>query len=258
MSDDDIQYIIDNYYNKTASFLANKFNVSRSRIEQIWRNNNLHGKIRDNSNIGHNLLGQNFGYLKVILPSTKRASNGGKYWICECHCGRPDCLVLKEILGTSLLDGSTISCGSLSKESLNIGRGLNINDLTGQKFGLLTVIERCDDYITPTGKKSVQWKCKCDCGKETIILSSNLVTGNTQSCGLCKNNSHGNNKIAKLLDENDIKYIREKRFETCKDINMLPFDFYVEDKYLIEFDGKQHYDNNNNFLEIIKQYIKEM
>lgn len=51
-------------------------------------------------------------------------------------------------------------------------------DLTGKKFNKLTVLE----FIT--GKKGRRhWKCQCDCSRITIVSGSNLVTGNTTSCG---------------------------------------------------------------------------
>ena len=53
-------------------------------------------------------------------------------------------------------------------------------DLTGQKFGRLIAIEKTDRR---SGKGSIVWKCKCDCGKETFVSSSSLRSGNTQSCG---------------------------------------------------------------------------
>ena len=61
-------------------------------------------------------------------------------------------------------------------------------DLTGQKFGRLTVIKRGVDYINPNGSKVVQWLCKCDCGNEELVLvrSSKLVGEYTRSCGCLK------------------------------------------------------------------------
>ena len=40
---------------------------------------------------------------------------------------------------------------------------------------------------------------------------------------------------------------QKKKFETCKDKSYLPFDFFVEDKYLIEYDGIQHFDKDSLF-----------
>ena len=55
-------------------------------------------------------------------------------------------------------------------------------DITGQTFGYLTVIGRAEK---PQGIKSrnAYWKCKCKCGKETIVMGTNLRSGNTKSCG---------------------------------------------------------------------------
>lgn len=52
-------------------------------------------------------------------------------------------------------------------------------DLTGMKFGRLTVLRQHG-----RGKsKSVIWLCKCDCGNEKLVLSSNLKKGHSNSCG---------------------------------------------------------------------------
>ena len=51
-------------------------------------------------------------------------------------------------------------------------------DLTGQRFGRLTVIE-----FVPTEDRRTHWKCLCDCGKEKITLAYLLKEGGTVSCG---------------------------------------------------------------------------
>lgn len=52
-------------------------------------------------------------------------------------------------------------------------------DLTGMKFGRLTVIERAGK----TKQGNALWKCKCDCGNETIVRSTTLRNGESKSCG---------------------------------------------------------------------------
>lgn len=47
-------------------------------------------------------------------------------------------------------------------------------NLENQQFGRLTAIE----YV---GER--RWRCKCDCGGETLAVSRNLLNGNTKSCG---------------------------------------------------------------------------
>lgn len=58
-------------------------------------------------------------------------------------------------------------------------------DLTGQKFHKLLVIQRVDDYVSPSGYHKTRWLCKCDCGNEVVVDGSRL-TGKksiTRSCG---------------------------------------------------------------------------
>lgn len=60
---------------------------------------------------------------------------------------------------------------------------MKLNDLTGKRYGRLTVIKRVDDYISPKGARSVRWLCKCDCGQERVVVSKCLQLGETKSCG---------------------------------------------------------------------------
>lgn len=54
------------------------------------------------------------------------------------------------------------------------------NNLLGQKFGSLTVIEKTNSRA---GNGSIKWKCICDCWREAIAIGSDLVRGNRNSCG---------------------------------------------------------------------------
>lgn len=56
---------------------------------------------------------------------------------------------------------------------------MKLVDRTGQRFGKLVVLQQAGR----NNLKKVLWKCKCDCGNETIVVSGSLVTGNTTSCG---------------------------------------------------------------------------
>ena len=51
-------------------------------------------------------------------------------------------------------------------------------NLTGRRFGRLTAIER-----VASPKAQAQWRCVCDCGKETVVRSQDLRNGHTKSCG---------------------------------------------------------------------------
>lgn len=56
-------------------------------------------------------------------------------------------------------------------------------DLTGQKFGRLTVLHE----ENPRTTKEIKWTCQCDCGKIVNIRGYDLRSGKTQSCGCLRN-----------------------------------------------------------------------
>lgn len=62
-----------------------------------------------------------------------------------------------------------------------MGRGLI--DLTGRRFGRLTVLERDGTYTLDSGDCNPTWHCRCDCGAECIVMGRNLRMGSTRSCG---------------------------------------------------------------------------
>lgn len=117
-------------------------------------------------------------------------------------------------------------------------------DISGKIFGKWQVLYKTDKR---NAGGVIYWHCKCECGQEKDVLGTSLRSGRSLSCGLHSNISKGNVKIADLLDEANIQYTTEQKFLTCKDKKELPFDFFVNDEYLIEYDGQQHFDKNSIF-----------
>lgn len=62
----------------------------------------------------------------------------------------------------------------------------NFQDLAGQRFGNLTVIERAENSKDGGAK----WLCKCDCGNETVVKAGNLKSGHARSCNCLKKEKH--------------------------------------------------------------------
>lgn len=119
-------------------------------------------------------------------------------------------------------------------------------DLTGKRFGKLTVIKK-----SILSNRRLYWDCICDCGKEIVVKGDDLKQGKQQSCGCLS--SKGELKIANLLKENDIMFITQYKFsDLTSEKNNIPyrFDFAIVEnnslKYLIEFDGEQHYYSNKS------------
>lgn len=57
-----------------------------------------------------------------------------------------------------------------------------VKDLTGQRFGSLTVIE----FAGVDKHDHAKWRCRCKCGSKVVKLGRSLTSGNTKSCGACQ------------------------------------------------------------------------
>jgi len=106
-----------------------------------------------------NVSGQKFGSLTLI-----EYIYGEHKWKCKCDCGN-----FVNISAGHLNNGSTISCGCYTQ----------LISMIGQEFGYLKVIGFSH---TAEGSNSY-WNCKCDCGNITKVSRSNLLAGNSRSCG---------------------------------------------------------------------------
>lgn len=56
------------------------------------------------------------------------------------------------------------------------------SDMTGQKFFHLTVIRRCENFISKSGNSFAQWVCKCECGNQIKAKGADLRRGYRKKC----------------------------------------------------------------------------
>ena len=204
------------------------------------------------------LIGQRFGKLQVIARSEppEGVNDAGTFWLCKCDCGNE-----KIIMGKSLREGHTRSCGCLKKD-------IGAEKILGEKFGKLTVIKQ-SELRAPNGH--IYYECLCDCGNIHYATAGNLHSGNINSCGCLV--SKGEFNIKKLLVEYNIPYKAQVSFDDLRSKNNTPlrFDFGIYNNnqleqllYLIEFQGEQHYDSSDSFFpspkyndELKRKYCKE-
>ncbi len=84
-------------------------------------------------------------------------------------------------------------------------------------------------------------KIKITCPIHGDWLTRPQILLNGSGCPICKE-SKGEQLISNILENNKIKYIRQKTFDDCRNIKKLKFDFYLPDyNTCIEFDGEQHF-----------------
>lgn len=194
------------------------------------------GKLKDET-------GNRYGKLKILKrdpnPHTK------PYWICQCDCGSEPFAVY----GTNLRNGTTTQCKQCRyKQASNTRLGDLYKNLIGQSFNHLIVIEEDLSKGNKAGEARY-WKCKCDCGKIISISTSAILHQKVFSCGC--SHSKGEEKISKILTDNQILFEKEKTFENCRfpdSDRKAKFDFYLpKENVLIEFDGRQHYENSGGY-----------
>lgn len=172
----------------------------------------------------------------MILERDFNKKSSKIYWICKClKCGN-----IKSVLGSDIRANKSTNCGCRKKEKLILRNKNNAKNITNKQYGYLLALE-------PTEKRQntyVVWKCKClKCNQIIEATLHDLEKGSIQSCG-CMTESHDELMIKKILDENNIPFKTEITFQSCRfpDTNALArFDFYVNNQYLIEFDGSQHF-----------------
>lgn len=213
-------------------------------------------KLEDCQNLvkRNDLSGKFYQRLLVLGRGPTRVNPSGTkegQWWCICSCPEHTIRLVKT---NNLNSGNTKSCGCLNKEKstkriIALGHKAAL-DITNQRFGKLVAIEKTEKRH----QGSVVWKCQCDCGNICEAPANALRAGRKYSCG-CLTESKASFNIKQFFNKNNIEYITEKTFETCKfpdTNNSARFDFYLP-KYnlLIEYDGEQH------FQERDKNYFRD-
>jgi len=86
-------------------------------------------------------------------------------------------------------------------------------------------------------------KIKIRCKQHGIFEQSPANHLRGVGCKSCQE-SYGERAVRYYLENNNIKYISEKKFKECKYKRALPFDFYLSNYNLcIEYDGEQHFES---------------
>ena len=184
----------------------------------------------------------------TVLERGKNTSSGRATWVCQCECGN-----VITVVGADLRNGHTKSCGCYQRDRTSQSNKIN---LIGQTIGNFTILDYAQKTLEDTQRS--KWKCRCNlCGNEEAYIETyNLKI--QYSCG-CSISSKGERKIEEILLKNNISFTKEKRFSDLifPDTKCLArFDFYVEDKYLIEYDGIQHFISRNGVYDNQEKFEK--
>jgi hypothetical protein len=225
-------------YKNGKTYCKCQCSCDQHTVKMIYKNSLLNGESQScgclclelkRKRTRSNRVGERFGNL-VVKEMLYRYKGEKTYCICQCDCGNEHICSL-----SNLTSGHTTSCGCISMEKCWDGRRTN---LCGIRFGNLIVKEMLYGYKN----KQTYCKCDCDCGNETIAHIGNIRSGRTASCGCLEGKSLGERLIKDILTESEVDFIQQKRFDDCKHVLTLPFDFYLPNyNTCIEFDGIQHF-----------------
>lgn len=108
------------------------------------------------------ITGMKFGDLTAIEYAYTK--NKKVYWKCLCTCGNETI-----VRADGLKSGAVKSCGKHN----------HYEDLTGVRSGRLEVIQ----FSHKDERGRAYWKCRCDCGNESIVRSDVIKSGYFKSCG---------------------------------------------------------------------------
>ena len=184
----------------------------------------------------------------VFDPNSK-AQRKVKKCLCECSCEKH---TQRYLTPYQLVTGKSQSCGCLHNELLAKRNMENSSVKIGNKYGKLTVIADLGLRKQKSRNKNERWSlCQCDCGSLPIEVRNNeLQSGWKKSCGCLS--SYGEFRIKQILQENNVNFAQQYSFSDLRtEANgVLKFDFAIfkDNKlsYLIEFDGRQHYEGFDN------------
>ena len=99
---------------------------------------------------------------------------------------------------------------------------MRFNDLTGKRFGRLTVLERMPN----NANNKVMWRCRCDCGNETIAIGSRIFTGKTKSCGCLTTEKTVERSTKHGLRYKRLYSIRIGMLDRCKNPKNKSYSYY--------------------------------
>lgn len=133
-----------------------------------------------------------------------------------------------------------------------------IFDLTGQRFGRLTVTEKTDKR---NSQGRVMWRCRCDCGKEVLVNTSNLRRGDTRSCGCLHKEMIPHNEPNIRTRNRRLYHIWRNMIRRCEELECKGYENYggrgirVEDEWkkdegferFLNWANKNGYDKDAKF-----------
>lgn len=179
-----------------------------------------------------------FGYKLLTLKNELKGTRSRIKYICPIHG-------IHEVRADGLLQGKQCpKCANVIKNQKHTQTTLPYR----QQSLYERILKVCEEknYILKTKKEEIKNNLTyityiCPFHGEHKMRTYNFING--KGCPDCAPSSKGEIRVKKFLDDCNIKYTRQHTFDDCKDVNLLPFDFYLSEcNLIIEYSGQQHYE----------------
>jgi very-short-patch-repair endonuclease len=244
-TNEELKFIEENYLNLSDKEISEKL-TNHSECSVATKRKRM-GLIRSNRKYSFQDVLNEFAKTEYKLLSSKEdyidaATNSLKY-ICKKHSEKG----IQTISLGHLQNGrGCYYCGrEITEASRKIDDKVNIKECMNicEEKGFIYV-----DTFREDGLIYIRYICPKH--KEAGIQSmrkGNMNRDNIQGCPYCFDTkkfkfSKGEKCISEVLDMLNITYLQQYTFDNCRDINVLPFDFYLPDLNIcIEYDGQHHY-----------------
>lgn len=180
-----------------------------------------------------------FEFVKQYIKECNLEYVSGEYrnkksvLVVKCSCGN-----LFETNMAKIKNNGYHNCRKCRNKKISIAQTKSEKQFKKEVFNLLgDEYEILGNYINDSTKIKMK---HIKCGKEYNSIPSNILRG--KGCPRCKE-SHLEKAIARYLDNKNIKYEKEKKFDDLKFKRRLRFDFYLPYyNTCIEADGRQHFE----------------
>lgn len=194
-------------------------------------------------------IGDIYNHLTILGRAENAIGYNNTFVYAICDCSQHNII---RVQLNKLKNNTTVSCGCEHKKiTAEQGRKSCIN-MINKIVGDFKIVNKTDERDSG----SVVWIGECVyCGEFRKIsqrnMKNSIVHPNVCSCQK-RGGSSFERKIEKLLNENNISFMREKVFDdfVYEDTKQHPrFDFYLKDyNCLIEIHGRQHYEQCGGYM----------
>lgn len=193
-------------------------------------------------------IGDVFGKLTVI-----EKTDGKNCWKCKCECGN-----ITFASGNRLRSGMKRSCGCLRENTIKASKLRFTKSFADWciENDLEYILDLWDYELNGCDPNNVGFKSRKECYfrcpnnlhesesfKLANAVNNYLHSGYFFVCRKCMlQSSQSEEHINHFLYKYRYHYIRQYKFDDCRDIHPLPFDFYLPDfNIVIEYDGEHHF-----------------